>query len=198
MQTSLQSGTCQRRDLKSPEFIYTLMLLRCSDTPRPVERDGLLSNGGSMTVFPKKPYSVGGCTIYLTQTTEYQSTQGRACPTTTSQKRTSGCVDTFSEFLVGDSSPRTFSFHQRRSGQVRANRSGRRNAPVPCLCEGAGQGAGLLPSSARPPRLSASALLVYSQWGQGNRKSPVPNPMLRNGAFIPIRLLGTGLPAPVG
>ncbi len=142
--------------------VRLVIILYYSDTPRPVERDGLLSNGGSMTVFPKKPYSVGGCTIYLTQTTEYQSTQGRACPTTTSQKRTSGCVDTFGESLVGDSSPRTFSFHQRRSGQVRALLRRGGILTLAMFTGGAGQGAGLLPASTNPMVIRFGSTCIFS------------------------------------
>ena len=172
--------------------VRLVIILYYSDTPRPVERDGLLSNGGSMTVFPKKPYSVGGCTIYLTQTTEYQSTQGRACPTTTSQKRTSGCVDTFGESLVGDSSPRTFSFHQRRSGQVRALLRRGGILTLAMFTGGAGQRARTVPDAAQTPWLSASALRVYSHTRQGNRKHPGTPAPDKERRFHPNPPLGDG------
>ena len=41
-----------------------------------MERDRLLSNGGSMTMFPQEPHThVGGCTTNLTQTTQVPTRQ---------------------------------------------------------------------------------------------------------------------------
>src|SRR5436190_15794670 len=54
--------------------ILTAKTFPLRDTPSPVERDRLVSIGGSLTMFPQEPHSyVGGCTNNLTQTTQVQT-----------------------------------------------------------------------------------------------------------------------------
>jgi hypothetical protein len=161
-----------------------------SDTLRPVERDGLLSNGGPMAMFPKKPYKVGGCTIDLTQTTE-----GRVCPTTTSQRQAPGYVDTFGDVRWQFQSTHILLVPTKERPGASLTQE-RRNTPVPCLCEGAGQGAGSLPASTPTTVIRFGSIDLFSL---GAEKPEIPDtPALdKERRFHPSPLQGTGLPAPV-
>jgi hypothetical protein len=135
------------------------------DTPRPVERDGLLSIGGTLTVFPKEPHEIsGGCMYNLTQTTGNQSSQGRICPPTTSVLANL-CRYVGATSLRLDHAP------------TREAKRALQNTSVPCL-SGRSRPTGLYRTYERNQHgYLFVALLYYSITKQGKRKPnhPCPN-----------------------
>jgi hypothetical protein len=175
------------------------------DTLNPVERDELLSIGGSLTMFPQEPHSyVGGCTNTLTQTTQVQTCCALPVARVLGYYYVSSLAiehgslslalplwGQFVDTLVLQVYAWITHQHVRRL-------SSKRNTSMPCM-SGRMQANGLVPYllSATNTVIRVSSSYLFYHRGQKVAIPLVPKPQTRNSTFIPIPSREMGLPVPL-
>ncbi len=118
-----------------------------------------------MTVLPKKPYSVGGCSIDQTQTTDSMSYQGLVCPTTPSQRQ-----------ALGDGDTLVLPVHAVILRQHRAAKGKRTEHSHAVLTGRAGQRAGTVPTSTNPTVIRISSTYLFYHMGRDPEILRCPRP----------------------